>query len=362
MAPAIPRRRRPRPVADAPIDALLGRCDDLAKGWLLALIEQAPLTRAGAILAQDIARDGPRLCDAVLRAIADETDLHRLEPDGALTALAARAGSMAGAGTPVEVSSAVDALHGVVWAALRDELRGPEPEIVYGLAERLSLVVERVRSAALGDPCSGGPGVLRPLAAVPEQDAERGGSPRPAQDAERGGSPRPAQDAERGGSPRPAQDAERTGPSGALWMDALQDEIDRAVATGAPLSLLLAEVVGEPAGERESDIVDAQDVIDPDDLYGRFGRALRAAVRRQEILACESDSRAWIIAPGTSRSGADALGSRIGDALTHAETWGGAPLTAAVGVAVLREDGRTSAELMRAAQEARSAAFDSEDG
>ncbi|MGH2876010.1 MAG: hypothetical protein ACRDNJ_05425, partial [Solirubrobacteraceae bacterium] len=37
----------------------------------------------------------------------------------------------------------------------------------------------------------------------------------------------------------------------------------------------------------------------------------------------------------------------------QAPAWRGAPLTATVGVAVLGEDGRTSGELMEAAEEAR---------
>ena len=127
MSPVPPRRRRARPVADAPIDPLLARSDDLTKGWLLALLEQAPLDDAPAILAADLTRDGPRLCDAVLRAIADENDLRRLEPGGALTPLAARVGEMAGALEPAAVSRAVDALQAVVWTAVRDELRSPTP-------------------------------------------------------------------------------------------------------------------------------------------------------------------------------------------------------------------------------------------
>src|ERR1700749_2061344 len=92
MPPMPPRRRRARPVADAPIEALLPRSQDLAKGWLLALLEQAPLDDAPAILATDLPRDGPRVCDAVLRAIADDTDLRRLEPGGAFTPLVSPGG------------------------------------------------------------------------------------------------------------------------------------------------------------------------------------------------------------------------------------------------------------------------------
>jgi len=45
-------------------------------------------------------------------------------------------------------SGAIDALHGVIWSALRGELSDPEPEQVSELAERLSLVIETVRGAA----------------------------------------------------------------------------------------------------------------------------------------------------------------------------------------------------------------------
>src|ERR1019366_6923593 len=93
-----PRRRRARPVADAPLDALLLATDDLTKGWLLALLEQAPL-------------DGAQSLEAVSRA--------------------------------------VDALLAVLWSALRDELRTPDPDQVSELAERLALIGELVRGAAL---------------------------------------------------------------------------------------------------------------------------------------------------------------------------------------------------------------------
>ena len=67
MQPGPPRRRRARPVADAPVDALVLRAELLAKGWLLALVEDTPLEEASRILASDVARDGPRLCEAVVR-------------------------------------------------------------------------------------------------------------------------------------------------------------------------------------------------------------------------------------------------------------------------------------------------------
>src|SRR2546429_3818486 len=124
MQPGPPRRRHARPVAGAPIDALLPRAEDLTKGWLLALLEQEPLSDAPSILASELTRDGPRLCDAVVRALADEGDLHRLAPGGALEPLAARAGELAGAQGVEATARAVDAPRAVIWSGVRREPPG----------------------------------------------------------------------------------------------------------------------------------------------------------------------------------------------------------------------------------------------
>jgi GGDEF domain-containing protein len=333
-----PRRRRARPVADAPIDALLDRVEDLTKGWLLALLERAPLDDAPRILAADLTREGPRVCAAMLRAIADETDHRRLEPGGALAPLAARVGELAGASGAAATSLAVDALQAVVWSALRSELPDPDPDLITELAERLTQVTELMRAAALaqGEVAEGSAAPGPALAAVraPEE-------PPPAAPAQ----PRP-----------PAQPAPRTWGGArasshapeALWIEALAEEIER---TGdAPLSLLLAEL------EDADRVLSVEDEAGAAGTFGEFARAVRGVVRRQDILVCETDSRAWIIARDTGRGGAHALGARIAAAVRAGEPWRGAPLTASVGVAVLGEDGRDPAELIDAAEEARYAA------
>jgi GGDEF domain-containing protein len=348
-----PRRRRARPVADAPIDALLSRSEDLAKGWLLALLEQAPLDDAPAILATDLTREGPRVCDAVLRAIADDADLRRLEPGGVLTALVARVGELAGATAPAAVSRAIDALVGVIWAAVRDELRGADADLVVELTERLALIGELVRSAALAQsapapvsPAPPGPSIAPP---PPVATTRPSPPPTPAQDPDAAppppasAPPPPTQRAWPGISDPPTLD-----PSRSLWVGALEDEIVRSA--GAPLSLLLAEL-------EDAERVTAVELrAEARATFTRFAGAVRSAVRRQDILVCESDARAWIIARDTARDGAYALGERIAAAVTASEPWQGAPLVASVGVAVFGEDGRTSSELIEAAEEARFAA------
>ncbi|MBV9606531.1 MAG: hypothetical protein JO027_15550, partial [Solirubrobacterales bacterium] len=145
----MPRRRRPRPVVSAGGESLLLGAEQLAKGWLLALVEDAPLDEAAAILAGDVARDGPRICEAVVRALYDESDLRRIEQEGVLEPLASRAGELAGARSAGSAAHAVKALQDVVWAALRGELAHTDPDLLVDAAERLSLVMELVLAAVL---------------------------------------------------------------------------------------------------------------------------------------------------------------------------------------------------------------------
>jgi GGDEF domain-containing protein len=351
MLPGPPRRRRARPVADAPIDGLLAQSEELTKGWLLALLERAPLDDAPKILAGDLTRDGPRICEAMLRAIADDTDQRRLEPEGALAPLAARAGELAGAAGAEATAQAVDALQAVLWAALRHELRGGDPDLVSELAERLAQVAELVRAAALryADETRG-PGATRPgLTSVPPSGPERG--PRaPGFDQPEPPPPvagrAPILDPPR---QRAWGGAETTGPGPeALWIGALQEEIHRSA--GSPLSLLLAEL-------EDADRVRAVEGGDGSAAtFSEFAQAVRGVVRRQDILVCETEARAWIIARDTGRAGAQALGSRVTVAVREAQPWRGAPMMASVGVAVLGEDGLTPTELIEAAEEARFAA------
>jgi hypothetical protein len=87
--------------------------------------------------------------------------------------------------------------------------------------------------------------------------------------------------------------------------------------------------------------------------FGRFAQAVRGVVRRQDILASETETRAWIIARETGRAGGLALGTRIAGAVRATEPWRGAPMTVSIGLAVLGEDGRDCASLIDAAEQAK---------
>jgi GGDEF domain-containing protein len=310
--------------------------DDLAKGWLLALLEQAPLDQAAGILAVDLTRDGPRICDAVVRALADDLDLRRLEQGGALEPLVARVADIAGADTAEAAARAVDALQAVVWSALRAELPWPDPDQISDLAERLALVCERVRAAAL----------RRPLAGTESRPA--GGAPTFAERS----APAPLR-VTRVSEPEAAEVGE-TAPSsaepGPLWVAAIADEIRQSEHSGTPLSLLLAEL------EDSERVESVEPAAETSATFGHFAQAVRSVVRREDLLVCETPTRAWIIARETARAGALALGSRIAEAVEQAPSWRGAPLAVSVGVAVLGEDGTDAVGLIEAAEEARFAA------
>jgi GGDEF domain-containing protein len=408
MERGVPRRRRPGPVVAEGVEALLLRGEQLAKGWLLALVEDAPLEAAAAIMAGDVAREGPRICSAVVRAIYDEADLRRIEAGGALERLVSRAGELAGVGSAEADVHAVDTLRSVVWSALRIELARDDPEVLVDAGERLSLVAELVRAAvlrrrvegeAVGDPRRR----MSPLRVARADLASARTAERPDSDSHaRPGSDsfgRPGSDSygrRASDSPAPRREGSAAqgievaegpgvgtgvggvepgrvtegpdhgaaGPddahahsagraplvSDALWIGALRDEIVRAGRARSPLSLLLVEldeaermIAVEPRGEASA-------------TFGRFAQAVRTALRHSDVLASETESRAWIIARETGRAGAQALGSRIVIAVPAEHSWRGAPLTVSVGLAVLGEDGHNAATLIDAAEQMRFAA------
>ena len=344
------------------VEALLVRSNELAKGWLLALVEDAPLESAAAIMAGDVARDGPRICDAVVRAIYDEADLRRIEAGGVLEPLVSRAGELAGVRTSEDAAHAVEALRTVIWSALRTELAPIDSDLLADAGERLSLVAELVRAAVLrrgAERETGGaprPHVP-PLRVASESRSEKGATPGNEgtggpvgveRDGGRGfenGEVMEAEEASRGVGDAMGRDV-----GGALWIGALRDEIVRAARAQLPLSLLLVEL------DEAERLLAAGPGTDASATFGRFAQAVRTALRHRDVLACETESRAWIIARDTGRPGAQALGSRIVTAVPSGEYWSGAPLTVSVGLAVLGEDGHNAAALIDAAEQMRFAA------
>ena len=135
-----------------------------------------------------------------------------------------------------------------------------------------------------------------------------------------------------------------------LWREALNEEVAHASASGAPLSLLLIEL---------EEVARLRSAESPDVAAGtltRFLQAVRSVVRRQDILARESEERIWVIARNTTREGAHALAERALVAIHGNGGWRGAPPSASAGVAVYGQDADDADGLVARCEEDRYAA------
>jgi len=315
-------------VSDTALELLETRAEDLAKAWLLELIERRPLAEAPTVLAGAISSDGPRLCAAIVRAIGSDRDLEALAPGGALGDLAASAGQLAGARGPEAALDALAALSGVVWSAACEAVRGPDPELIAQLAERLARVEGVLRQAVLRRGEHADTAALlgeRPL--VEEQAGEA-----------------PSVEEQAGEAPS-VDRRERP-----LWRAAIDDEVARAQERHLELSLLLVELEDadrlravEPGAEAAA-------------VFGRFAQALRSQLGRDELFARAGEERAWVIARGSDREAARELAQRIAAAVAAAPPWLGAPLRTSIGIAVLGEDGCDGDSLVEQAAQSQLAA------
>lgn len=388
------------PVERAEAELLAGRAQAIAKGWLLTLLERAPLDAVASIPAADLAAEGPAVCAAFARALGADAELDRLRSAGDLAPLVQRIPALSGAHDASETLAALDALRACVWAAAI-EARGTRTDDLAPLAERLAEVALVAGTTVLATPRASG-SERKPEAGTPAgpvgssgaADVDRAAAP-PAQpvvseDArppaggpvgvrpELTGRARHAADPEPEGS-APAVHDLRGGTSGSvtplpqrpsvppelasamddgdLWIATLERHVDRAQREGGGLALLRVELVD---GERLASAAADESQSEADDErgvpYGRLAQAIRRAIRRQDLVASDRQGRAWVIAPAVGRAGAIALAERIGAGVEHGEHWRGAPLAATIGFAVYGEDGRDAVTLIDRAEEAMLAA------
>jgi GGDEF domain-containing protein len=300
------------------VEGIVRRGDALAQRWLVALLAVRPLEQAGAVPVAQLAAQGPELCSAIVRALVSDEELDRLRGDRDLAALARRAGRIAGAADAAGTVDAIELLRRVIWEAIEQQL----PDALGGdgaamLAQRAALADRLAHVCAIV--------TAESISAAPSVEREPFNPPR-------------------------TDDVPRIrvarGDETPLWISALE----RHLAEGRRCSLLLIELDGaerlrasEPAGA-----VDA--------AFGRASRAIRAQVRRGDLIAHEEDGRAWVISPDLGRAGANALAERIAAAIERAASLRAVPLAASVGIAVHPEDGRDVESLMHRAEEAMFAA------
>jgi GGDEF domain-containing protein len=320
MIAAMQERRvpgRPRPVADPVVDAVAARPDEVARRWLVALLEAAPLASAPDVPVDALARDGPALCAAVLRAVASDEGL------AALVESAASPGSdlmrLTGASDGPGAVAAAEALRRAVCEAASAELPHSDAAVLADLGDRLAHVCSHLAAAALSAPVS------ERRAAAPARDAASG----------------PEDEEAEIPPPRPLR-PEPTEPGAApLWLAALE----RHVADGGRFGLLLVELDG---AERLR-LAEGPDAAS--DLFARAARGVRSCVRRSDVLAHEEEGRIWLIAPDAVRSAAASLAARVADAVEQAASSRGVPLTASIGLALYPDDGRSGEDLTAQAEE-----------
>jgi GGDEF domain-containing protein len=298
---------RPAPVADVPPPAI---ADGIApaKGWLLALIAARELQDAAAVPTAELARDAPKLCAAILRAVGSDAELE-------LPPLAARAGAMAGAGSPASAVAAVGLLRGALWEALRAAMPPLDAATTAALAERLAWVCDRVAAATMSAP--------------------RGGERRAALRV------RDVRDGSRPGTEGVARDAAAAAALDADWRAAAA----RSLADGRPFALVALE------------IDDAARLLAADPEAGaaalaRAQDAVRDELRPGDVLGREEDGRMWVVAAELGSSGGRALAERLADAVAAARTVRGAPLAVSIGIAAAPADGTDVDALAAHADEA----------
>jgi GGDEF domain-containing protein len=289
-------RRAPRPVADAPVGSLAEGAV-VAKAWLVALVEAAPLRAAAAVPAAELATAGPSLCAAVFEALGSEAALDRLRPGGDRAALAARVGKLAGTADAAAAVAAVEALRAVAWESLHSDDAA--------LAIRLAHVCATVLEASLAT----APAKLEP-------------PPAPA--------PAPPLRA-----PEPEvviHDARSTGEVSEPWRAPIERRLERQLQDGRPFSVLAMEIddldrlLASATGREVVEAIEAAE------------RAICGVLRPADMLVRERLGRYWLTAPETDLPSGRTLGQRLADAVTAGASHHGVPLTMSIGLAVAPDD------------------------
>jgi hypothetical protein len=148
----IGRPARARPVADAPVAALLERGEELARRWAIALIVERPLAEMPEVPLEDLAREAPGVCTQVVRAYDSEAELARIAASESSRGRAGAAPTVRlGAHDARATVEHIEALRGVIWEATLAELDDPPARQVAEISDRLAFVCATLLAAALGE-------------------------------------------------------------------------------------------------------------------------------------------------------------------------------------------------------------------
>jgi hypothetical protein len=390
----------PRAVADGSLDALVARADELARDWAVALIRSGSTERMGSIPLGELSREAPALCSQVLRAMQSDVELDRLTGRGApsgreQSARALGLAAVAGARDAESTVDAVEALRGVLWEAMMDELRGPSSRLVADIADRLAYVCARALAVAIAASAPAGDSLLADYETVPAE-ADRGVyavSPEDAapleavivdereevqlavlrapdadsrlahgasvSDAERPLSwdesppvpPASSASTQSLGRPLSWDESPPVRPSGApeeieirdergeegpaAWIGSIGHQLMRFQEDGLPFAVLLVELLEIESVRREESAAELAQ------LAARVQDALAEELRAagSGSLTCESPGRYWLLALETDRSDAERLADGLARAVASSVHHRQVPVAVVVGAAVCPDDG-----------------------
>ncbi|HST55694.1 MAG TPA: diguanylate cyclase [Solirubrobacteraceae bacterium] len=327
-----PAHPRPRPVADAPIDALLERGEELAKSWAVALVLALPLGRIGEIPLEDLSRRAPALIARAIRALASDAELELLCGDPQRGGAGegngqGRLGSLTGAHDPMAAVRAVESLRGVLWEALLEELRAPAARAVAELADRLAHVCSAIAAAA----------VVHELDVAVDVDVASGAdagaeSVWPASISAQ--APPLPWDAE-----IEAHDARGGGEGPAAWIESIGRSLERYAADRMPFAVLLIEVIDIERLEH------AQTPQELAEMTGQVESALAQGLRPEDLFTRERLGRYWLLSRNTDTAGARMLAERLARTARVSASHRGVPLEVAIGIAICPEDGSEASAL-----------------
>jgi GGDEF domain-containing protein len=303
-------RRTPRAVADAPVGSLADGTV-VAKSWLVALVEAAPLRDAGGVPAAQLAAEGPALCAAVLEALGSEAALDRLRAGGDRSSLAARSAQLAGAEDPAAAVAAIEALRTAAWESLGVE----DAQLAIRLAHVCATVLEAAVAAA-------------PAAASPAPDVAAAPEPAVAPESPPLAAPVlvPAE------TEVVIHDARSNGDVVEPWRAPIERRLERQLQDSRPFSVLTMEIDDLDrllAAATGREVVEAIEAAE---------RAICGELRPADMLVRERLGRYWLTAPETDVASGRALGQRLADAVSTAAFHHGAPLAMSIGLAVAPDD------------------------
>jgi hypothetical protein len=352
------RNARARPVVDLPSERLLADAGELARRWAVALILMRPLEGVAAVPLETLVDEGPALCAQMIRALESDVELDRLTAGAAAGGRADAAGAarlkvICGAFDDLEALEAVEALRGVLWEALREELREPAARLVGDACDRLAYVCAETLAAAFGAMSAPGAGSVRAgererndadaamrdpyapasrasgEAVIVDERARPRGAP-PAHEPARAREVAPSLASDRPAAEIAIRDERRDEGPGA-WIGLIGDQLERFEHDRVPFAVLLVELLDSADHARMADEME---------------RALRRALGAWEgSFTRERPGRCWLVAPETDVLGAELLAERLDAAVAAHASHYGAPLHVAIGTAVCPEQGRAASAL-----------------